>query len=77
MVMRNTLISLLILICAVFVSMGSEPFTYKTKAGTKNTRYYSVPDEILEDHEKLADAQNRSVAFAMKTNYKAQNARIV
>ena len=61
-----------------FVLMGSGPFTYKTKTGTKKLRrYYSVPNEILEDREQLAAAQNQSVAFAMKTNYKAPKARIV
>jgi hypothetical protein len=31
----------------------------------------------LEDHEQLAAAQNQSVAFAMKTNYKISKARKV
>ena len=61
-----------------FISMGSEPFSYKTKSGTKKLqRYYSVPDEILEDHEQLAAAQNQSVAFAIKTNYKSVKDRKV
>ena len=79
MVMRNTLYFVVDSdLRDFFVSMGSEPFTYKTKAGTKKLqRYYSVPDEILEDHEQLAAAQNQSVAFAMKTNYKISRARKV
>ena len=60
------------------MSLGFEPFTYKFKAVTKELQcYYSVPDEILEDHEKLAAAQNQSVAFAMKTNYKTSRTRKV
>ena len=72
MVMKNTLYFVVDSdLRDFFVSLGSEPFTYKSQAGTKKLqRYYSVPDEILEDHEKLAAAQNQSVAFAMKTNYK-------
>ena len=77
MVMRNTLYFVVDSnLRDFFISMGSEPFTYKSKAGIKKLqRYYSVPDEILEDYEKLAVAQNQSVAFAMKTNYKSAKAR--
>ena len=77
MVMRNTLYFVVDSdLRDFFASMGSEPFTYQTKAGTKKLqRYYSVPDEILEDHEQLAAAQNQSVALAMKTNYKTLKAR--
>ena len=76
MVMRNTLYFVVGSdLRDFFVSMGSEPFTYKSKAGTKKLqRYYSVPNR-LEDHQKLAAAQNQSVAFAMKTNYKSVKAR--
>ena len=76
MVMRNTLYFVIDSdLRDFFVSMGSEPFTYKSTAGTKKLqRYYSVPDEILEDHQKLAAAQGQSVAFAMKTNYKSAKA---
>ena len=76
MVMRNTLYFVVDAdLRDFFISLGSEPFTYKSKLGTKKLRrYYSVPDEILEDHEKLAAAQNQSVAFAMKTNYKSAKA---
>ena len=79
MVMRNTLYFVVDSdLRNFFVSMGSEPFAYKSKAGTKKLqRYYSVPDEILEDHEKLAAAQNQSVAFAMRTNYKTSRTRKV
>ena len=76
LVMRNTLYFVVDSdLCDFFVSMGSKPFTYKTKVGTKKLqRYYSVPDEILEDHEQVAAAQNQSVAFAIKTNYKILHA---
>ena len=77
LVMRNTLYFVVDSdLRDFFVSLGSEPFTYKFKAVTKELqRYYSVPDEILEDHQKLAAAQNQSVALAMKTNYKSAKAR--
>ena len=54
-----------------FQQLGSEPFSYDTKHGQKAVqRYYSVPEELLEQPEALCCAANAAFAHALATSKK-------
>ncbi|MEE9422778.1 MAG: TfoX/Sxy family protein [Gammaproteobacteria bacterium] len=44
---------------------GMEPFSYVTKKGTVNVRkYFSVPEELFEDQEKLIEWADEAIKSA-------------
>ena len=54
-----------------FQHLGSQPFSYDTKHGEKAVqRYYSVPEEVLEEPEALCAAANIAFAHALATGKK-------
>jgi DNA transformation protein len=48
-----------------YEAKGMEPFSYSTKKGTVNVRkYYSVPEALFEDQEKLIEWANEAIQSA-------------
>lgn len=50
-----------------YESKGMEPFSYSTKRGlVKVKKYYSAPEELFEDQEKLVEWANEAIESAYK-----------
>ena len=59
-----------------FQALGSQPFSYYTKHGPRAIhRYYTVPEELLEDPEALCRAGNAAFAHARATSKSAKHKR--
>ena len=51
-----------------YKDLGSESFAYNTKKGLRLVqRYYSVPEEVLEDEDLLRSWANEAIGIAMRT----------
>ena len=56
---------------ADYVAMGSEPFIYEFKNHKKTTMpYWLVPDEIMQDKEKVEEWVNKSVEVSRTSKKK-------
>lgn len=54
-----------------YLKMGTECFWYTKKTGKVNVKkYHEVPEELLDDQNKLLEWANESIAIAKKLNRK-------
>ncbi len=48
-----------------YETLGMEPFSYSTKKGRVNVKkYYSAPEDLFEDNEKLVEWANEAISSA-------------
>jgi len=48
-----------------YEALGMEPFSYSTKKGRVNVKkYYSAPEDLFEDNEKLVEWANEAINSA-------------
>ncbi len=50
-----------------YEALGMEPFSYSTKKGRVNVKkYYSVPEDLFENNDKLIEWANEAIESAYK-----------